>query len=35
MGWILGIAVTATLLVTGAAGLACVAVHKISECPLD
>lgn len=35
MGWILGIAATATLLVTGAVGLACVAVYKISKCQLD
>jgi hypothetical protein len=35
MGWIFGIAVTAALLVTGAAGFACVAVYKISKCQLD
>ena len=34
MGWILGLTAT-TVFVTGVAGLACVEVYKISECPLD
>lgn len=35
MGWILGIAVIATVFVAGAAGLACAAVCKVSQCQLD
>lgn len=35
MGWILGLAATAAGFVAGAAGLACVAVCRISQCRLD
>lgn len=35
MGWILGLAVTVAVFVAGTAGLACVAVYKISKCQLD
>lgn len=35
MGWILGLAATAAVFVAGTAGLACVAVCKISQCRLD
>ncbi len=35
MGWILGLAATAAVFVAGAAGLACVAVCRISQCRLD
>jgi len=35
MGWILWVAATIAGFVVGAAGLACVAVCKISQCRLD
>ena len=35
MWWILGIITIEAVFVAGAAGLACVAVCKISQCQLD
>ncbi len=35
MRWIFGLALVVVVFVAGAAGLACVAVCKISQCQLD
>ena len=35
MGWILGITAAVGILLAGIAGLACVAVYRVSECQND
>lgn len=35
MGWILGITAVVGILLAGIAGLACVAVYRVSECQND
>ena len=35
MGWILGITVAVGIILAGIAGLACIAVYRVSECQND